>query len=125
VFVLLGVSPVDLTGWAGTVATFGFMLAYALVSIAAPIFLSRVGEFNPIVAVVGAIGAIVMVFVFWANWLPQLIPGGLFPSLSGALVWLPYVFFLWVAIGLIWYFVIRSQRPDIARDMGTRYETVS
>jgi amino acid transporter len=125
VLVLLGVSPVELTGWAGTVATFGFMLAYALVSIAAPIFLSRVGEFSPVVAVVGAVGAVVMAFVFWANWLPQLIPGGLFPSLTGTLALLPYVFFLWVAIGLVWYFVIRSQRPDIARDMGTRYETVS
>jgi amino acid transporter len=123
--ILVGVSAVDLTGWAGTVATFGFMLAYALVSIAAPIFLNRVGDFSPAVAVVGAVGAIVMAFVFWANWLPQLIPGGLFPSLSGVLVWLPYVFLAWVVIGLVWYFVIRSQRPDIAREMGSRYETAA
>jgi amino acid transporter len=123
ILVLAGRSPVEVTGWAGTVATFGFMLAYALVSIAAPVFLNRIGETSPLVAVIGIIGALVMVFVFWANWLPQFIPGGLFPSLAGILAWLPYVFFAWVAAGLVWYAVVRSSRPHVARQVGTRYET--
>jgi NADH:ubiquinone oxidoreductase subunit 6 (subunit J) len=105
------------------VATFGFMLAYALVSIAAPVFLSRVGETSAPVAIVGVIGAVVMIFVFWANWLPQFIPGGLFPSREGVPAVLPYVFFAWVAAGLVWYAMVRSSRPHVARQVGTRYET--
>jgi amino acid transporter len=123
--VLFGRSAVDVTGWAGTVATFGFMLAYALVAIAAPIFLGRIGQPSPVVAIVGALGAIVMAFVFWANWLPQLIPGGLFPSLSGVVAWLPYVFLAWTAIGLAWYFVARARNPEITRQIGSRYEKVA
>ena len=120
--VLAGSSAVDLTGWVGTVATFGFMLAYALVSLAAPVFLNRVGVANPLAVVVGAIGVLSMAFVFWANWLPQLIPGGLFPALTGVLAWLPYVFLAWVLIGLIWYFVVRTRSPQIASKLGTRFE---
>src|SRR5205807_2433110 len=89
---LAGIVGLGAVGWAGCVATFGCMLAYALVSIAAPVFLSRIGERSVPVVAVGAVGALVMAFVFWANWLPQTIPGGLFPALTGVLVWLPYLF---------------------------------
>jgi len=121
--VLGGGNAVELTGWVGTVATFGFMLAYALVSLAAPVFLGRLGVSNPLAVVLGAIGLLSMVFVFWANWLPQLIPGGAFPALTGAFVWLPYVFLAWTVIGLVWYFVVRAQRPHIASKLGSRFES--
>jgi amino acid transporter len=120
--VLIGSSAVELTGWVGTVATFGFMLAYALVSLAAPVFLSRIGVSNPLAMIVGAIGVISMVFVFWANWLPQTIPGGAFPALTGVFVWLPYAFLAWVVIGLIWYFIARARNPELVRQVGSRYE---
>jgi amino acid transporter len=123
--VLLGASAVDLTGWVGTVATFGFMLAYALVALAAPVFLNRIGVNNPLVMLVGAIGVLSMAFVFWANWLPQTIPGGAFPALAGVLVWLPYVFLAWTAIGLIWYFAVRARNPELVRQIGSRYEKVA
>ncbi len=125
VLVLAGQKPVDTTGWAGTVATFGFMLAYALVSVAAPVFLSRGGERSLPVTVVGAIGALVMVFVFWANWLPQFIPGGLFPALSGVVLWLPYIFLAWVLIGLVWYLVVKARNPELASQIGTRFDKAS
>jgi amino acid transporter len=120
--VLGGSNAVDLTGWVGTVATFGFMLAYALVSLAAPVFLRRTGELSTASVVLGAIGLLSMAFVFWANWLPQTIPGGLFPALEGVLVWLPYVFLVWVAIGLVWYFTARARRPEVTSQIGQRYE---
>jgi amino acid transporter len=123
--VLLGSSAVDLTGWVGTVATFGFMLAYALVSLAAPVFLNRIGVTNPLAMLVGAIGVLSMAFVFWANWLPQFIPGGAFTALGGVLVWLPYVFLAWTAIGLVWYFVARARNPELVRQVGSRFEKVA
>ncbi len=122
--VLLGRNPVDVTGWAGTVATFGFMLAYALVSLAAPYFLSRIKESSLIVTVLGLVGAIAMVVVFYSNWLPQTIPGGLFPTLTSPYNILPYIFFAWTAIGIIWYLVVKQRDPEAAKLMGTRYESV-
>ncbi len=123
--VLLGSSAVDLTGWVGTVATFGFMLAYALVSLAAPVFLNKLGIVSPIAMVVGAVGVLSMAFVFWANWLPQLIPGGAFSALTGVLVWLPYVFLAWVAIGVVWYLVARVRDPEAVQRIGRRFEKVA
>jgi hypothetical protein len=123
--VLAGARAVDLNGWVGTVATYGFMLAYALVGLGAPVFLNRIGVTNPLAMVVGAISVLSMAFVFWANWLPQLIPGGAFVALTGVYFWLPYVFLAWTAIGLVWYFVARAQNPELVRQVGSRFEKVA
>lgn len=120
--VLGGTSAVDLTGWVGTIATFGFMLAYALVSLAAPVFLGKLQQPSALATVVGLVGAASMAFVFWANFLPQYIPGGLFPALEGVLQVLPWIFLAWVAVGLVWYWVVRSTRPEIASRLGSRFE---
>jgi amino acid transporter len=124
VLTLLGRSPIDMTGWSGTVATFGFMLAYVLVSIAAPIYLQRLGSPRLSVWLVGVVAAAVMVFVFWSSWLPQFIPGGLFPALEGVPLYLPYIFFAWMIAGLIWYLVFRARDPARARELGSRYESM-
>jgi amino acid transporter len=116
-------SAVNATGWVGTVATFGFMLGYALVGIGAPVFLRRAGLPASLAWGLGLLGAASMAFVFWANWLPQYIPGNLFPALSGAYVWLPYVFLGWVAIGAGYYAVWRTLNPEKASQVGTRYHT--
>ncbi|HKA50728.1 MAG TPA: APC family permease [Candidatus Dormibacteraeota bacterium] len=123
--VLAGTNAVELTGWVGTLATFGFMLAYALVSLAAPVFLGRTGVTNPLAVITGVIGVLSMAFIFWANWLPQYIPGGAFPELSGVLLWLPYIFLAWVAIGLVWYLAARARSPEIARQVGSRFEKIA
>ena len=120
--VLAGSNAVELTGWVGSVATFGFMLAYALVSLAAPVFLNRMGCSSPLAWIAGAIGLLSMVFIFWANSLPQFIPGGAFPALSGVPQWLPVIFLAWVAVGIAWYLVARARHPELVRHIGTRFE---
>jgi amino acid transporter len=124
ILTLAGQSPIDETGWSGTVATFGFMLAYVLVSVAAPIYLYRLGSPRLSVWVVGIVAAACMVFVFWSSWLPQLIPGGLFPALEGVPLYLPYVFFAWMAAGVVWYLLFRARNPARARELGSRYESM-
>ncbi|TMC08292.1 MAG: APC family permease [Chloroflexi bacterium] len=121
--ILLKQSPVDGTGWAGTLATFGFMLAYGLVSLGAPLFLRRINQPSLPVWIVGIVGLVVMIVVFYASWLPTTIPFIQFPPLTGVYAVLPYVFFVWAAIGLIWYFVVRSRTPHVARAVGSRFET--
>jgi amino acid transporter len=120
---ILSQSAVNATGWVGTVATFGFMLGYALVGVGAPIFLRRAGLPASLAWVLGLLGAAIMAFVFWANWLPQYIPGNLFPALTGAYVWLPYVFLAWTAIGIVYYAIWQARNPGKAAQVGTRYHT--
>jgi amino acid transporter len=121
---LLKQSPIDGTGWTGTLATFGFMLAYALVALGAPLYLRRINEAGAVVWVLGMIGLVSMIVVFYASWLPQTIPVIAFPPLTGLYIWLPYMWMVWTAVGLIWYFIVRSRTPDVARGVGSRFETV-
>src|SRR2546430_15266178 len=44
VIIISGHTPIDVINWMGTTATFGFMLAYLLVAIAAPLYLYRRGQ---------------------------------------------------------------------------------
>ena len=116
-------SAVNATGWVGSVATFGFMLGYALVGIGAPVFLRRVGAPAMLAWILGMLGAAIMAFVFWANWLPQTIPGNLFPALTGAYVWLPYIFLGWTAIGIVYYAIWQRRNPAKAAEVGNNYHT--
>ena len=120
---IINESAVNATGWVGTVATFGFMLGYALVGIGAPVFLRRAGLPATMAWVLGLLGAAIMAFVFWANWLPQTIPGDVFPALTGAYVWLPYVFLAWTAIGIVYYAIWQRRNPGKAAQVGSRYQT--
>jgi amino acid transporter len=123
VLVVRGAHPVDVLGWTGTLATFGFMLAYALVSLAAPLYLLRIGKLTALVVPIAAVGVVSMLIVFYASWLPQTVPGGLFPAITWPYNLLPYLFFAWMAIGLAWYLLVRVRTPEVAAAIGTRFET--
>src|SRR5207247_9104809 len=109
--------------WCVPVRAVGFMLGYARVGIGAPVLLRRAGVTHPLTWVLGLLGAAVMVFVFWANWLPQTIPGHLFPALTGAYAWLPYIFLAWTAIGIVYYAIWQRRNPRQAAPGGRRYHT--
>jgi hypothetical protein len=118
-YIAAGSVDTVLTGVEGTLATYGFMLAYGLVALAAPIYLLKLNEGKMIAWVVGILGAVTMLFVFYVNWIPTAIPNDVFPSLVGSFKWLPYVFIVWTAVGLAWYFVIKFTRPEVVRAAGT------
>ena len=124
-FILFGKTAVEVTGWFGTLATFGFMLGYGLVSAAAPYFLSKSGESKPLVWLTGIVGAASMVIVFYASWLPTTIPliGQYFSPLTPPYDALPYWFFAWAAAGILWFAIVRARTPEVAKAVGTRYET--
>ena len=103
----------------GTLATYGFMLAYGLVALAAPIYLAKLNEGKALAWVLGVLGAVTMVFVFYVNWIPTAIPNDIFPPLVGSFKALPYVFLVWTAVGLAWYFFVRFTRPEVIRSAAT------
>jgi hypothetical protein len=117
-YIAAGSSDAGLSSEEGTLATYGFMLAYALVALAAPLYLRKIGENKSLAWMIGVLGAATMLFVFYVNWIPTAIPNDIFPPLAGSFKALPYVFLVWTAVGLIWYFVIKFTRPDVVRGAG-------
>ena len=122
-YIAAGSVDTALTGVEGTLATYGFMLAYGLVALAAPIYLLKLNEVKPLAWILGILGAVTMLFVFYVNWIPTAIPNDIFPPLVGTFKGLPYIFLAWTAIGLIWYFIIKFTRPDVIRSAATWGDT--
>jgi amino acid transporter len=118
-YILAGSSDANLNAEYGTLATYGFMIAYALVALSAPIYLRKIGENKPLAWLLGILGAVTMVFVFYVNWIPNLIHNSIFPPLVGTFDHLPQIFLGWTALGLIAYLYVKFRRPEVVRSAAT------
>ena len=90
-----GASGLDVYGWLGSLATYGFIVAYALVCGALPRYLRRQGVYNfarrshPALACAAMLLALV---------------GNLYPVPEGNYGKLPYIYLAYLAAGLLWFF---------------------
>jgi amino acid transporter len=108
---LFGVSAFDAQGYFGTLCSFGFLLVYVLVSIAAPMYLRGLGKLRtrdvfysflgggfmllPLVGMIGIPGS---------SWFPP----PTFPN--NLLIW---IFVAYMAIGLVWLLIQKARSPKM------------
>jgi amino acid transporter len=102
----LPMGALDAFGTTATLATFGFLLVYLLISIAAPIDLKRVGLARPVHVWVGAIGALLMAGV---------IAGSLYPVPPWPYNVVPYVFLAYMLLGAAWFGALAWRSPAVLR----------
>jgi amino acid transporter len=101
-----GSSGLDVYGWMGSLATYGFIVAYALVCSVLPRYLRKHGAFRP--------GAQVVPWLACGTMLLAL-AGNLYPVPEGPYGKLPYVYLAYLAAGLVWFFWNRkSKGPALA-----------
>ncbi len=98
VLALRSVPGFDINGWMGTLATFGFLVAYILICIAAPLYLRERGELTSPSIVVSAMAVAVMLFAF---------AGSLYPVPPSPYSWLPYIFAVLLTAGVGSSFAVR------------------
>jgi amino acid transporter len=93
---------------AGTLAAFGFLTAYFLISIAAPAFLKKRGELK-----LGHVAIAVAAF------LCLLVPtiGTFYPVPPWPMKIFPFIFLAYMVLGGIWFFVANKQRPGVLSDI--------
>lgn len=113
VMVAYGTAPLSIFGYLGTLATFGYLLAYVLVSIAAPIFLARRHALTPLPVVISTLATAAIGYVVYKNLVP--VP----PSPYNVF---PYLFAAWIAIGVTWYLILKARNPARAARLGSLYE---
>jgi amino acid transporter len=89
-----GASGLDVYGWMGSLATYGFIVTYGLVCIALPRYLRDHGAYSK--------GAQVIPFLAGAAMLLALV-GNLYPVPEGPYGKLPYVYLVYLAAGMIWF----------------------
>jgi amino acid transporter len=94
---LFGVKTFEILGYMATICTYGFLLVYILVSIAAPVYLHRLGKLRLIDIVFAALGvAFMMLPVVGTVGIPG---SNLFPVPDAPYNIFPYLFSLYITLG--------------------------
>ncbi len=91
-----GDSGLDVYGWMGSLATYGFIVAYALVCIALPRYLRQHGANSAKAQVVSVLAAAAMLLALIGN---------LYPVPEGPYGKLPYIYLAYLVAGLGWFFL--------------------
>jgi amino acid transporter len=105
--ICLGMMPagfLDAFGYAGTFASFGFVVVYLALCIVAPMDLNKSREMEPLHVFIGIAGSALMLFV---------IIGSVYPVPPYPYNILPYVFFGYMAVGALWFGILKSKSPQI------------
>jgi amino acid transporter len=100
-----GASGLDLYGWMGSLATYGFIVTYALVSVALPRYLRQHGAYHSGAQIVPwlACGAMLLALA-----------GNLYPVPEGPYGRLPYIYLGYLVLGLAWFFFrTRGRKPAL------------
>ena len=93
----------DALGYLGTIATFGFIVVYFLISVAAPLYLKKNRDLKFKDRVIGSIGALAMVVAM---------VGSVYPVPDYPYNVLPYFFLAYMALGAIWFLRIKTRSPE-------------
>ena len=115
ILVLAKFGPFDLYGIIGTVATLAFIVAYILVSIAAPIYLYKKNKLTT-GSVLISVGAIIFLGVA--------IVGSVYPIPPAPYNYLPYIFLGLIAVGVVWFLIARKVNPGISQNIKTDIQAI-
>ncbi|HWE55323.1 MAG TPA: APC family permease [Acidimicrobiales bacterium] len=105
--------PLTIFGDAGTLAAFGFLLAYFLITVAAPVYLKKTGQLRRSDLVM-AVAAFVLLLV------PT--EGSFYPVPAWPVDLFPYIFVAYVAVGAVWLYVAARRRPGILGEIAADLE---
>lgn len=89
-----GVAPVDVFNNCGTLSSFGFILVYLMIAIAAVVYCKRLGVLRPIDAIVSGVAALLLVLAAVTLFYPVPAP----PQR-----WFGYLFLAFLAAGWFWF----------------------
>jgi amino acid transporter len=118
----VGVSAFDSQGYFGTLCSFGFILVYILISVAAPVYLATLGDltWKAVAYAVGGVGFMLLPLLGTVG-----VPGSaLFPTPDGVGTALVGIFVAYMAIGVGWLWIQRVRRPKLIAHMQRALEGV-
>lgn len=112
---LFNLKVLDVYGYLGTIATYGFLLTYILISVAAPVYLYREGVLQTIDVAI-AITAVLFMLV------P--VVGSVYPVPAVPFNVFPYLFLMYLLVGGGWFLMLRLHSPEIIENMEQELEEI-
>jgi amino acid transporter len=104
-----GASGLDVYGWMGALATYGFIVAYALVCVALPRYLRQHDAARSRDRLISVVAALAMLLALLGNLYP--IPDGPYGKL-------PYFYLAYLVMGLLWFaWHSRLRKSEIAEQI--------
>jgi amino acid transporter len=120
--VAAGVSAFACQGYFGTLCSFGFIVVYILISVAAPVYLASIGKLTRLAVACSAGGVGFMLLPLFGT---IGIPGSTFlppPDATGLV--LVGIFVAYMAVGVGWLLLQRTRRPKMIDQMQSAIENV-
>jgi len=102
-----GINLFDIYGLIGTLATFGFVTAYILVSAAAPLFLRAQGRLTPQAICISALAVLAM---------GAALLGNLYPVPATPYSYMPYLYAVMLLMGFAWSTLWSARSPSFAAE---------
>jgi amino acid transporter len=109
-------NPLTAFGDVGTMAAFGFLLAYFLITVAAPVYLKKLGELRVRNIVIAAVA-------FLCLMVPTI--GSVYPLPAYPADLFPVYFLGWMAIGSVWLVIVHRRDPGKLRAIEADFERVT
>jgi amino acid transporter len=106
----------DILNDVATMATYGFLVGFVLICIAAPLYLKRIGKLTPSAVVYSVLGLLFMVVP---------IVGSFYPLPDPPIRYYPYIFAVYLAIGVIFLFVQRGMGSGVLKKIETDLEGIA
>jgi amino acid transporter len=107
-FLMIFTNPLTAFGDAGTLAAFGFLVAYYLITVAAPLYLRKLGELRPRNVVLASVAVLCLL-------VPTI--GSFYPMPAWPVDLFPYIYLAYMAVGGTWLYIVNHRRPGILADI--------
>jgi amino acid transporter len=111
-----GMGPTDILNDVSTMATYGFLVGFVLISLAAPVYLKKIGKLTPSAIVISALAMIFMVAP---------IVGSFYPLPDPPIRYYPYIFMGYLAVGVIWLFILWMTNAGVIQKIEADLEGIA
>jgi amino acid transporter len=100
--VALHCAPLDIFNWVGTLAAFGFLVPYFMISLAAPAYLKQLGQLKAkdIAVCVASLAMLVIPAV-----------GSVYPVPPAPVCYFPYLYLVYLVAGVAWIVAFHRIKP--------------
>jgi amino acid transporter len=96
------IAVLDAFNFVGTLAAFGFLVAYFLTTVATPVYLRSLGQLKA--GHLGMAGAAILLMLIPAV-------GSVWPVPPAPVLYFPYIFLAYLAVGVVWVFAFYGRKP--------------